>query len=70
MSTIVGTVASFDAQRGDGWIASDQGEQYYFHCVAIGDGTRSIPIGASVTATRRVGLLGRDQAVNVYSVGT
>jgi len=70
MSTIAGTVASFDAQRGDGWIATVQGEQYYFHCVAIGDDTRSISIGARVTATRRVGLLGRDQAVNVYSVAT
>jgi len=70
MSTIVGTVASFDAQRGDGWIATDQGEQYYFHCVAIGDDTRSISVGARVTATRREGLLGRDQAVNVYSVAT
>jgi cold shock CspA family protein len=68
MSTIVGTIASFNTQRGDGWIATDQGEQYYFHCVAIGDGTRAIAVGASVAATRRVGLLGRDEAVNVYSV--
>jgi cold shock CspA family protein len=69
MSTIAGTVTSFDVQRGDGWITSDQGVQFYFHCVAIGDGTRSIQAGATVSATRRVGLLGRDEAVNVYSVG-
>ena len=69
MSTIVGTVTSFDDHRGDGWVASDKGGLYYFHCVAIGDGTRSIRVGTSVTATRRVGLLGRDEAVNLYSVG-
>jgi len=69
MSTIAGTVTAFDGQRGDGWITSEQGVKFYFHCVAIGDGTRSITVGANVTATRRVGLLGRDEAVNVYSVG-
>ncbi|MEI8147876.1 MAG: hypothetical protein WCG62_02210 [Actinomycetes bacterium] len=70
MNTIVGTVESFDSQRGDGWIVSDHAARYYFHCVSIGDGSRTIPIGAKVTATPRVGLLGRDEAVNVYSVGS
>jgi cold shock CspA family protein len=69
MNSIVGTVESFDAQRGDGWIVSENAARYYFHCVAIANGSRTIPVGAKVTGTPRVGLLGRDEAVNVYSVG-
>lgn len=69
MSTISGTVVDFNEARGDGWIASPTGERFYFHCVAIADGTRTIPVGAQVRAQRRVGLLGADEAMDVYSVG-
>lgn len=69
MSTIAGTVVDFDEVRGDGWIASSTGEHFYFHCVAIADGSRTIPVGSHVRAQRRVGLLGADEATDVYSVG-
>ena len=69
MSTVRGTVVDFDQARGDGWIVAESGERYYFHCVAIADGTRSIPVGATVQGRRRVGLLGADELVDVYSVG-
>jgi cold shock CspA family protein len=69
MSATRGTVVEFDQARGDGWIVADSGERYYFHCVAIADGRRSIPVGVTVQGQRRVGLLGADELVDVYSVG-
>lgn len=68
MSLTHGTVVAFDEARGDGWIVSDSGVRYYFHCVAIADGTRTIPVGAKVQGQRRVGLLGADELVDIYSV--
>jgi cold shock CspA family protein len=64
-----GVVESFDAHRGDGWLLSDDGERFYFHCVAIADGTRSVALGQRVGATRIVGHLGRDEASALISLG-
>jgi len=67
VSVIHGVVRDFDEQRGDGVLETPSGETFYFHCVDIADGTRMITMGASVVATRRVGLRGRDEAAGVYS---
>jgi cold shock CspA family protein len=47
--TRIGRVASFDEAAGRGTVASDDtGEQWFFHCTRIGDGSRSIPEGTWV----------------------
>ncbi|MEI7653808.1 MAG: hypothetical protein WCJ82_00830 [Actinomycetota bacterium] len=62
MATVLATVDSFDVRRGDGWLRDEAGERFYFHCITIADGTRSIDVGVTVRARRRIGLLGRDEA--------
>lgn len=65
---IVGVIESFDDRRGDGHLRSDDGGDFYFHCVAIADGSRGISPGARVEARRSVGHLGRDEAVSVRAL--
>ena len=57
-----GRIESFDDARGDGRLRSDAGEVFYFHCVAIADGSRTIDVGQRICAQRGVGHLGRDEA--------
>lgn len=65
MTTLRGLVESFDDLRGDGTVVTDDGERFYFHCVAIADGTRTIAPGSVVSMRRGVGHLGRDEAVAI-----
>ncbi|HEY5009816.1 MAG TPA: hypothetical protein VIH73_01595 [Acidimicrobiales bacterium] len=58
-------VESFDERRGDGYLVGEDGERFYFHCVDITDGTRTVGVGQRVTAERAVGHLGHDEAVKV-----
>lgn len=60
-----GVIESFDDQRGDGIFRSDAGEQMYFHCVCIADGSRSVPVGVRAQGRRSVGRLGRDELIDV-----
>jgi cold shock CspA family protein len=60
-----GRVESFDDRRGDGLVRSDGGQGFYFHCVNIADGSRSIDVGQLVSAKRAVGHLGRDEAFSI-----
>ena len=62
---IVAAVEAFDERRGDGLLITDGGERFYFHCVDIADGTRTIGVGERVTAERAVGHLGHDEAAKV-----
>jgi cold shock CspA family protein len=62
---VSGVVESFDERRGDGFVLSDSGERFYFHCVSIADGSRQIDVGVRVKATRRVGRVGRDELVDL-----
>lgn len=62
-----GVVVDFDEERGDGLLTSDAGEDLYFHCLEIANGTRVIPVGARVRARRGVGRLGRDEACQLIS---
>ena len=60
-----GVIESFDERRGDGLFRADDGRGYYFHCVAIADGTRTIAVGARAQGVRRVGRLGHDEVSDV-----
>jgi hypothetical protein len=64
---ILGIIEDFDEQRGDGRLRDGEGHEYYFHCVTIADGTRTIPLGARAHARRAVGHLGHDEAVDVMA---
>ncbi|HUX03853.1 MAG TPA: hypothetical protein VMV53_02960 [Acidimicrobiales bacterium] len=62
---IHGVIEEFDADTGVGYLRDDGGERFFFHCVAIEDGTRRIDVGAHATGERAVGHLGRDEVVAV-----
>ncbi|MGD0852628.1 MAG: hypothetical protein ABSA07_04635 [Acidimicrobiales bacterium] len=63
-----GRIEAFDEHRGDGLVRSDAGEGFYFHCVDIADGTRTITVGQRVSAKRSVGHLGHDEAAEIVEV--
>ncbi|HQT98946.1 MAG TPA: hypothetical protein PLG60_00425 [Acidimicrobiales bacterium] len=63
-------MVDFDEGRGDGVLKSDSGEEFYFHCLEIADGTRVIPVGARVRASRGVGRLGHDEARQLIQLDT
>jgi hypothetical protein len=65
---VVGHILSFDDRRGDGLLLSDDGEQFYFHCVSIANGTRCIEPGVRAAGERRVGHVGRDEVVAVSEI--
>lgn len=44
-----GTVSAFDHHEGLGWIESNEGGRYLFHCAELLDGTRDVAVGARVT---------------------
>jgi cold shock CspA family protein len=60
-----GTVVEFDPHRGLGAVRSADGATYPFHCTRIADGSRSVPVGASVHFEVAPGPLGRWEAVEV-----
>ena len=60
-----GVVASFDAARGVGEIAANDGATYTFHSTVISDGTRTIAVGAEVEFEIIPGHLGRWEAAAV-----
>lgn len=63
-----GVVATFDAARGLGVVTTSDGEPFGFHCVDIADGTRAVNVGQQVLFAVRTGLLGADEAVDIYSI--
>jgi len=65
---IEAVVASFDEARGDGVLRDQRGQEFYFHCVHIADGTRHVTPGTRVRARRVVGLRGRDEASDVVKL--
>ena len=60
-----GTVVAFDASRGLGEIAGDDGATYPFHATTIADGTRRIATGTAVEFDVMPGHLGRWEAAAV-----
>lgn len=63
----LGTVTSFDHDRGLGTITGDDGARFEFHCVSIGNGSRMIDAGSRVrfTIERK---LGRHEATAIELV--
>ena len=60
-----GTVAEYDEAKGYGTVRGEDGTQYFFHCTQIADGTRTIPVGVTVTFEVQPGHLGRWEAAAV-----
>jgi len=55
---VVGVVSSFDEPRGLGEVTGSDGTRFPFHCTAIADGTRDIPLDTPVTFRVVAGHLG------------
>lgn len=54
-----GRVVAFDETRGRGEVEdADDGTRRPFHCTQIVDGTRTVPVGATVRYVLRPGFLG------------
>ncbi len=64
----VGEVAEFDADRGLGTVAADDGRTLPFHCTAIADGSRQIDPGTRVSFVVFPGHLGRLEARGLVPV--
>lgn len=64
-AVVHGRVDAFDDAAGHGVVRADDGREYFFHCTAIGDGTRTIDVGAVVTFEVVPGCRGRWEATDV-----
>jgi cold shock CspA family protein len=63
--TVEATVAEFDDHRGYGTLRTAGGAELFFHCTAIADGSRTVDVGAAVTAEVVPGRLGRWEATRI-----
>ena len=61
----VGRVVAFDSKRGLGEIEEGDGVRRAFHCTQIADGSRSVPIGATVRYVLVPASLGAWEAADV-----
>jgi len=59
---LVGTVTSFDEERGLGLVVDDTGRPLGFHCTAVADGSRHIDVGTRVAFVVVPGHRGRLEA--------
>jgi cold shock CspA family protein len=59
-----GEVVEFDDEAGFGTVRSSQGD-FFFHCTAIADGSRTISVGAQVDFEVIPGRRGRWEAAAV-----
>jgi CspA family cold shock protein len=67
---MTGQVVGFDEAKGYGDVrADDDGTEYFFHCTAIADGTRTIDVGARVEFEVVPGRLGRWEAADLRPDG-
>lgn len=62
-------MTAFDEHAGLGEVTGVDGTVHPFHCTAIADGTRTIPVGAAVTFAVVPGRSGRWEAVQVDRTG-
>ncbi|HEX6425746.1 MAG TPA: cold shock domain-containing protein [Acidimicrobiales bacterium] len=60
-----GVVHAFDEARGLGEVRAYDGTALPFHCTAIADGTRTIPVGQAVRFRVAAGRLGRWEAARI-----
>jgi cold shock CspA family protein len=61
-------VVAFDEARGWGTVRGDDGEELFFHCTAVADGSRRIAVGTAVGYRRLPGHLGRWEASDLEPV--
>ena len=59
------TVATFDEHRGYGTLRTGDGTELFFHCTALVDDSRTVDVGAAVTAQVVPGRLGRWEAAHI-----
>jgi cold shock CspA family protein len=59
---VTGEVVEFRDPEGWGTVRSESGDEHFFHCSAIADGTRTIEVGARVSYDVVPGHLGRWEA--------
>ena len=61
-----GVVAGFDDPKGYGVVRDNaDGQEYFFHCTAVADGTRTIDVGATVEFEVVPGRRGRWEAADL-----
>ena len=65
MSIERGSVVEFEEHKGVGVVEDGEGRRLFFHCTAIADGTRSIPVGTEVVFSVVPGHLGRWEATGL-----
>jgi cold shock protein len=63
-----GTVTEYDDHKGYGAITAEDGQQLFFHCTRIADGTRTINEGAAVTFEIVAGHGGRWEAAAIVKL--
>ncbi|MFP5318913.1 MAG: hypothetical protein ACLGI2_11560 [Acidimicrobiia bacterium] len=63
-----GRVEEFDEARGTGVVIAADGHRYPFHCTAIADGTRTIPVGADASFRVVPGHSGRWEAASITRI--
>jgi cold shock CspA family protein len=63
-----GTVVAFDEHRGYGSVRAEEGDELFFHCTAIADGSRTIPVGTAVVFAVVPGHRGRYEATALVPV--
>lgn len=61
----VGVVTEFDEGVGLGTVTDDGGQSHPFHCTAIADGSRTIPVGIRVRFHLVPGRQGRWEAADL-----
>ena len=62
---MTGVVTEFDDPAGIGTVTADGGDEHFFHCTAIADGTRTIEVGTRVAFEVVPGRLGRWEAADL-----
>ena len=62
-----GVVAAFDDAKGIGTVRGDDGRDYFFHCTAIADRSRTIDEGTEVVFDVVPGHQGRWEAARIRS---
>jgi cold shock CspA family protein len=62
---MTGRVVSFDESAGFGTVEASDGQEFFFHCTQLTNGTRTIGVGANVRFELAAGHLGRWEARHV-----
>jgi cold shock CspA family protein len=66
-----GKVNAFDEPVGLGTLVDDDdGAEHPFHCTAIGDGSRDVPVGVAVTYRLAPARHGRTEATDIWPVAS